>query len=239
MEYEVRIDQFEGPMDLLLHFVKESKVNIWDINVEEIATQYLDYIQRMEELNLNIASEYLVMASELLEIKSRLLLPRNQGVEKEEEEEDPKEALVRRLIEYQRYKDLTKSLKEMEEIRQEIYTKVPENLTEFVDSNTVIQTDVTLDDLVHAFERFLIRQKEEAPIPTKVTNRELSVRDRKKDISHILKEKKRVSFFELFDVFTREYLVVTFLAILEMAKERELNIVQENNFDDIFCEVVA
>ena len=236
MEYEVKIDEFEGPLDLLLHLIKEAKMDLFEIKIEEITDQYLAYIKKMDELNLNIASEYLVMASELLEMKSKLLLPR-QEVEEDSEEENTEEHLIQRLVEYQKYKELTKSFKELEEIRQEIYTKAPEKLTEYVDQNTVITTDVTLDDLVNAFEHFLKRQKENRPIPTKVTGREITIAERKKDISIILKERKRVSFFELFEVFTKEYIVVTFLTILEMAKEKQLVIEQEENFDEIYCGV--
>lgn len=236
MEYEVKLEEFEGPLDLLLHFVKESKVDILDIKIEDIANQYLAYIKQLEALNLNIASEYLVLASELIEIKSRLLLPVKQE-DIADEEDDPKEVLINRLIEYQRYKDMTKNFKELEEIRQEIHTKSPEKITEYVDQETVITSDITLDDLVNAFGRFLKRQQGNLPIPTKVTNKEITVANRRIEINQVLKEKGRVNFFELFNILTREYIVVTFLAILEMAKEKELKIEQEDNFEAIFCEV--
>ena len=130
MEYEVKIDAFEGPLDLLLHLIKESKVDIWDIKIVDITDQYLNYIQAMENLNLNVASEYLVMASELIEMKSKMLLPRVADNE-EVEEEDPREVLIKRLVEYQKYKDMTKNFKELESIRHEFYTKAPENLKEY------------------------------------------------------------------------------------------------------------
>lgn len=236
MEYEVKIDAFEGPLDLLLHLIKESKMDLLEIKISDITDQYLSYIEAMEKLNLNIASEYLVMASELVEMKSKLLLPRH-GESEEEEEINPEEALIQRLIEYQRYKDMTKSFQELESIRQEIYTKLPEKLTDYKEE-TKLATDITLDDLMDAFSKFLKRQKENEPLATKVTNREITVAMRRQEIKHILKEKKRVRFFELFDVLTKEYIVVTFLTILEMAKENQLKIEQENNFDEIYCGVV-
>lgn len=237
MNYEIRLEEFSGPMDLLLHFVKSSKLDIMDIKIEVIIEQYLSYIHALEEMNLNIASEYLVMASELLEIKSRMLLPREK-LETEEEEEDPKEALVRRLIEYDQYKKMTENFKELESIRSEIYTKTPESLKEFVNSDTKIAIDVTLDDLMDAFSKFLERQKDLAPLSTKVTKKEISVEERRCSIRNILKEKKRLEFTELFDIFTKEYVVVTFLAVLEMAKGGELSIRQDSIFDKIVCEVV-
>lgn len=236
MDYEVKIDAFEGPLDLLLHLIKESKVNIWDIEIVDITTQYLDYIQRMESLNLNIASEYLVMASELIEMKSKLLLPRHQ--EEEEEEEDPREALIQRLIEYQQYKDITEKFKELSDVRKEVYTKIPDSLKEYQEDGVVMNSDVSLDDLVSAFEKFLKRKEKEKPLSTTVTKKEISVEDRRKSIQKILHTKKKVDFFELFDVITKEYIVVTFLAILEMARKSELYISQENNFDKITVEEV-
>lgn len=235
MEYEVKIDAFEGPLDLLLHLIKESKVDIWDIQIVDITNQYLDYIHKMESLNLNIASEYLVMASELIEMKSKLLLPRTE-IEENDEEIDPREALIQRLIEYQQYKDITSKFRELSEERQEFYTKMPESLKEFQEDGVVLNSNVTLDDLMKAFEKFLERKEEEKPIATTVTKKELSVEDRRKSIKNILKERKKVDFFELFEEVTKEYIVVTFLAILEMARKRELTIYQENNFDKITVE---
>lgn len=239
MEVQIKIDTFEGPLDLLLHFVKESKVDILEVSILDIANQYLDFIHKMESLNLNIASEYLVMASELIEIKSRRLLPKKEDDECIDEEEDPEKALINRLIEYQRYKDMTKNFKEMEELRQEIFTKSPDSLKEYCDSSVVLSSDVTLDDLVLAFQKFLKRKSEEKPLSTKVTKNEITIEHRRMDIINILKEKKQVNFTSLFDVCTKEYVVVTFLTILEMAKQREISIKQDNNFENIVVEVVS
>lgn len=235
MEYAVKIDAFEGPLDLLLHLIKESKVDIWDIKIVDITDQYLNYIKNMESLNLNIASEYLVMASELMEIKSKMLLPRYEE-ESSEEEEDPREQLIQKLIEYQKYKDMTKNFKELEEVRHEFYTKAPESLKAYVDEDTIISSDVTLDDLMNAFQKFLKRKQLEKPLSTTVTKKEITVEERRTSIRNILKTKKKVDFFELFEEITKEYIVVTFLAVLEMAKKQELMIYQENNFEQIICE---
>ena len=238
MEYEVKIDAFEGPLDLLLHLVKESKVDIWDIKIVDITEQYLNYIHAMEKLNLNIASEYLVMASELIEMKSKMLLPRVKD-EEEMEEEDPREVLIRRLVEYQKYKDMTKNFKELESLRHEFYTKAPESLKEYVEEGTVVSGEVTLDDLMLAFQKFLERKKASQPLSTTVTKKEITVEERRKSIRSILKKKGKVDFFELFEVVTKEYIVVTFLAILEMARKSEVMIYQENDFEQIIVEVVS
>ena len=122
MEYLIRIDEFEGPLDLLLHLVKESNIEIKDIKINEITEQYLDYIHKMESLNINVASEYLVMAATLMEIKSKSLLPedKNKNEENEDEEEVSREHLIQKLIDYEKYKEVTKSFKELELSRKVI-----------------------------------------------------------------------------------------------------------------------
>jgi len=238
MNIEFKINEFEGPLDLLLHLIKESKMDIMNIEIEEITNQYMNYLHEQEKMNLEIASEYLVLASELLEIKSKMLLPSFKN-EEEEEEEDPREELINRLLEYQAYKEITKVLQEKEELRKEIYTKSPENIKNYIDENKEINLDISLDDLVDAFKKFLDRKKESKPLKTKVTVNEISVSSRRHDIKRLLKDKKKVSFFELFPVVSKEYVVATFLAILEMAKNKELVITQNDTFDDIICEVVS
>ena len=237
MNVEFKINEFEGPLDLLLHLIKESKMDIMNIEIEEITKQYMDYLTLQEKMNLEIASEYLVLASELLEIKSKLLLPSTK-IEEDEEEVDPREELVNRLLEYQAYKEITKVLQEKESLRREIYTKSPENIKNYIDEVKEINVDVTLDDLVEAFKKYLSRKKDNKPLKTKVTVNEISVSSRRHDIKRLLKEKKKVSFFELFPIVSKEYVVATFLAILEMAKSKELVITQKEAFDDIICEVV-
>ena len=155
MELKFKLQDFEGPLDLLLHLIKESKMDIMNIEIESILEQYMMYIHQNEKLNLEISSEYLVMASELIEIKSRLLLPSNQN--EEEVEEDPREELVNRLLEYQAYKDITKLLQEKEALRGEIYTKLPENILNYKEENEKIQANVSLDDLIKAFQNYYQR----------------------------------------------------------------------------------
>ena len=233
--YEVMIDNFQGPLDLLLHLIKESKMDIFNIKLEMIIDEYLKYIKKMQELNLDVASSYLVMSCELLEIKSKMLLPRNI---EEEESEDPKEKLINRLLEYQRYKDTIEEFRELEQERFTYYTKIPSNLSEYQNIDKKISLDISLDDLVHAFEKFLERSLEDEPINTKVTKKELSVDERINDIKIKMKKFKRLKFFELFESSNRANIVVTFLAILELAKKSEINIIQEDNFGEIICEVV-
>ncbi len=237
MDIEFKINDFEGPLDLLLHLIKESKMDIMNIEIEKITDQYMNFLNQSEKMNLEVSSEYLVLASELLEIKSKMLLPR-EVKEDEEVEEDPREELVNRLLEYQTYKDLTKLLQEKELLRKDIYTKTPENIHQFMEDNVEIHSDVTLDDLVQALQKYYQRKNDNKPLKTKVTVNEISVSSRRHDIKRLLKSRGRVSFFELFPIASKEYIVATFLAVLEMAKNNELRLQQEKEFGDILCEVV-
>lgn len=233
---DFKINEFEGPLDLLLHLIKESKMNIMDIEIEKITEQYINYLNLQEEMNLEVASEYLVMASELIELKSKMLLPNPKN--DEGEEEDPREELVNRLLEYQAYKEITKVLHDKENLRREIYTKSPENIRNYVEENVSITSDVTLDDLVDAFKKFLERKNDSKPLQTKITVNEITVSSRRYEIRNILKQKRKISFFELFPIVSKEYVIATFLAVLEMAKNKELTISQNDTFDDIICEAV-
>lgn len=234
MDYSIKINEFEGPLDLLLHLIKESNINIVDIEINEITRQYLDYINKMEELNINVAASYLVMAAELMEIKSKSLLPIDEKeTDNEDEEVVSKENLINKLIEYQKYKEMINTFKDMESDRQKIYVKSPEKISNYVDNIIKNDNDTSVDDLVAAFKKFLERIDKEKPITTKITNKEYSVKERKKGIRNILRERKKVLFTELFEEKNVSYIVVTFLSILEMTKEKEITIKQDNNFNDI------
>lgn len=236
MHYEVKINEFEGPLDLLLHLIKKSNIDIYDISLEEITNQYLDYINSMKKLNLDIASEYLIMASELLEYKSKSLLPKKE-TEIDEYEEDPKEELIKKLVDYKKYKEITSTFKELENIRSDIYTKSPSNISDYGEKE-VNNDNVSIDDLINAFKKFIDRKEFEKPIHTKITTKEISVSERIVGIRNILKYRKSVNFIDLFDNYTKSYVVVTFLSILEMSKNKEIVIIQDNNFSSIMIEGV-
>ena len=159
--------------------------------------------------------------------------------EGEEVEEDPREELVRRLLEYQAYKEITKELQKREEIRSQIYTKIPENYANYCDGKVEVKVEYEIDDLVNALKNYLLRKKDSKPLNTKVTVNEITVSSRRHDIRNILKTKRRISFFELFPIVSKDYIVATFLAVLEMAKSQELVIKQEENFGEIICEVLG
>lgn len=231
MEYNFKTLQFEGPLDLLLHLIKQENIDIFDINIAEITEQYLKYIEQMETLNLNIDSEYLVMASELIELKSRELLPHDDI--QEEDEEDPKEQLINRLIEYKKYKEISLKLKNYEECRKDFFSKTPSLLNEYHDDSVIIDDQITLDDLLKAFLKFQEKKAYEKPLNTVVTRKEYSVHRRSKEIMSKINKVKHLKFQDLFDVYTKPYVVVTFLAILDLAKNGELLIKQDRNLEEI------
>lgn len=240
MNYSIKINEFEGPLDLLLHLIKESSIDIYDISIEDITKDYLDYINSMEKLDIEVESSYLVMASELLLIKSNSLLPKEKSElnSEEEDEEITRENLINRLIEYQKYKELTKEFKKLESKRRDIYTKSPSNMANITDTKLKNDTDISIDDLVEAFQKFLIRKDQEKPLNTKITNKEYSVKLRKKDIKTYLLNNKRAEFTELFDNYSKDYIIVTFLSILELVKEQEIDLEQEHNFAPIYIELI-
>lgn len=232
MHYKVTIDNFDGPLDLLLHLIKENNIDIYDIKIEEITKQYLDYIKSMKELNLSIASEYLVMASELIEIKSKMLLPKKKKLEEDEYEEDPRELLIERLLAYKQYKDITSEFKNLELTRKLILTKEPENLSSYVTEDDC-QDNFEVNDLINAFKELMKRKELEKPIATKITKKELSITEKVAKIRNILKLRGKVNFNEIFEVETKQEVIISFLSILEMIKKDEISVVQEGNFNSI------
>ena len=231
-KYIVTIDNFDGPLDLLLHLIKELDIDIYDIKIEDITKQYLDYIKHMKELNLEIASEYLVMASELIEMKSKMLLPKKKEKEDDDYEEDPRELLIERLLAYKRYKEVTSEFKDLELTRKMIFTREPDNLNRYAKEEESIE-GLGVVDLIDAFNNLLKRKELDRPIATKITKKELSVADKVNKIKNILRNKKRINFEEIFEVSTKEEVIISFLSVLEMVKKDEILLTQDGNFKNI------
>ena len=237
MNYLFSINDFEGPLDLLLHLIKINEMDIYDINIKEITEQYIEFINLMKNNDIDIASDYLLMASELVHIKSNNLIQSDNEEEEDEEFEiATKEELTKRLLEYQAIKELTSSFQELNDKRSEIYTKLPSDLSDYREE-VDLSNQGSLDDLINAFQLFLERQKNAKPINTKITKKEYSIEERIGSIRNILKNKKKVEFFELFDNLTKSYVVVTFLSVLEMTKNNEILITQENAFSPLVIEM--
>lgn len=242
-QYNVKVDVFEGPLDLLLHLINRLEIDIYDIPMAEITDQYINYVHTMQELHLDIASEYLVMAATLLAIKSRMLLPKQEEIWDDEsfdyeEEVDPREELVARLIEYRKYKEAASDFKLLEEERGLIYSKPPIDLSEYA-KDIVYEFDLNVNvyDMIGAFQKLLRRKRLQSPLKTTVARQEISIEQRIEEITMMLNTlTERVSFVELFPIVEKEYIVVTFLAVLELMKRNEIIVEQENNFAEIFVE---
>lgn len=232
----IKINDFDGPLDLLWHLIKAHKMDIYDINIEKITKEYLSFINEHKELTIDGASEYLVMASELIHLKSKLLLNKNDEEEDAEYEINSEDDLRYRLIEYEKLKAAADRLVELEDKRKEVLTKLPSNLSEYADKSVKLSSDITLDDLLKAFEGYLNRKKLDEPVNKAVTKRELSVEDRCLSIKSYLHNRGKVNFLDLFDEVDKPYVIVTFLGILNLVKSREAVISQEYNFGDIYIE---
>ena len=231
---DISLDNFQGPMDLLLHLVKKKEMDIMNIKIEVIIDEYLNYIRSLEKMNLNIASSYLVMSSELLEIKSRLLLPNS---EEDLEVQELKDNLINRIVEYEKYKELVPTFRELELERLNYKTKSPSSILEYK-NDIKFESELTMDNLVDAYKKLLIRLEDEKPISTKITKKEISIESQILKIKEKFKNNKRIEFNDLFEVKTKPYVVATFLALLEMIKFGEIKVYQEDSFGTILCEAV-
>ncbi|MFW8051805.1 segregation/condensation protein A [Vagococcus fluvialis] len=224
-ELNVKLDIFEGPLDLLLHLIKTLEIDIYDIPIAEITEQYMFYIRSMKELDLELAGEYIVMAATLMAIKSKTLLPVTEVSYDESdylEEVDPREELVAQLLEYRKFKYAAGVLKEKEIERGKYYTKEAVNLDEYKETvEPLAPNEVTTIDLFLAFSDVLNRQKELEPMETSIVAEEFSIEDKINEItSRIfrLNAKEGLTFESLFFVYSRNEIVTTFMAVLELVK---------------------
>jgi segregation and condensation protein A len=224
--YNIKIPVFEGPFDLLLHLIKENKIDIYDIPIALITGQYLQYVEMMKELNLEIAGEFLVMAATLIHIKSRMLLPPDEEV-LPEEQEDPRRELVQRLLEYHAFKEAALSLKKREEDWMKVFCKEP-----ISDGEEICLFDVSLFDLLDSFKRLLDKAP---PDVISITKETLTVKDRMSVIMEMLEGKEAIRFEEIFkEGITRIQLIVTFIALLELIKLGLAKAYQEREFGNVW-----
>lgn len=233
------INDFEGPLDLLLHLVKTAKMDIYEIDTKYIIDKYLEFIESVPKDDLDDASEYLVMAAELIHLKSRLLL--NLDSESEDNDEfsiNSEEDLKNKLIEYERYQNVTNVFKELEEKRNEFYTKLPENLNEFVDTKEKLEGNMDVKLLKVALIELNKRMSYQKPINTRITRKEISVEERKEYIREFISKRKNVKFTDLFEEYNKDVVVATFLSILDMCKTQEITLRQDSNFGEIYIERV-
>jgi segregation and condensation protein A len=231
--YQVRLERFEGPLDLLLHLIKKNEINIYDIPITLITQQYLEYLNVMKSLNLSVAGDFLVMAATLLQIKSRMLLPAEESVGDEDDGPDPREELVRRLLEYKRYKEAANQLDDRERLWREIFRReaAPPS-SKGSSSDAVSLEDLTMFDLVEALQGVLARLPN--PQFIELTPEHLTVKARMAAILEALEGKEQVTFVSLFEEQIHKVVViVTFLALLELIRTGLVRVFQGEVFGPI------
>ncbi len=233
-DYKVELEVFEGPLDLLLYLIKKDEVDIYDIPIEKVTAQYMEYLNLMRMLDLNIAGEFIVMAATLMLIKSRMLLPieERSDIEDDEEGDDPRWELVRQLVEYKKFKDAAGRLQENELYQEDIFGIGGQVLSLASDESSVVLQDVSIFDLISAFDEV---------IKNSVTNEigeiigdSITVADKIDHILNTVKKHESVTFTSLFQgEITRNGIICTFLALLELTRLRQLNLVQGDTFGEI------
>ncbi len=222
MRYNVQLEEFQGPMEVLLDLIRKNSLNVWDVNLSVVTDQYLQYIRKMEQINLNISSEYLVVAADLINIKSKRLLPNQVDISEEEEE------LLHRIIEYKQYKEATDKFRLLNEERLKNYSKASSDMSCYKKENHQ-RDNISIDELMDAFAQFLTRKEEEKPLSASIVKKEYSIGKRKEEIMKLLIDNKKLQFNDLFAEYNRPYIIITFLTILEMSQKSLIEIIQNDN----------
>ena len=231
-ELKIRIGEFAGPLDLLLFLIRQEQANIFDIPVAKITDEYLNYIRLMKSLDIAVAADFLVMAAQLIEIKSRMLLPRDPAAAEEDEIEDPSQELIDRLLEYEKFKSAAQMLYERTTIEQAVFTRGP---IETDDNNAEISA--TVFDLITVFQKVLARQKDE--IALEIEREEITLADMIKNIRCRITETGEISMLSFFEeMHTRRELVTAFIAVLEIVRAESVKLIQKATFGDIVLKKV-
>jgi segregation and condensation protein A len=229
--YTVRLESFTGPLDLLIHLIKKAEVNIYDIPIAIITAQYLEYLEIIDELNLDVAGEFIVMAATLIHIKSRMLLPRPDPSQ-EDAEEDPRTVLVNRLLEYQKFKAAANLLHEREEWRSAQWQRPDQRVADIAGEDYEAEVEVDLFSLMAAFKAVLDRAKQRPKVA--IPGAQVSIEARIAQLMARLSETEACGFEDLFsDADSRQDLIVTFLALLEMIRTRLVRVFQAGMFGAI------
>ncbi|MBL7157154.1 MAG: segregation/condensation protein A [Candidatus Omnitrophica bacterium] len=231
MTYKVQLPVFEGPLDLLLYLIKKDEINISDIPIAKITNQYLEYLEVMKLLDLEIAGEFILMAATLMHIKSKMLLPLEEKEEEAEEELDPREELVKKLLEYRKFKEAADSLKDIQARQRDSFTRLPGGeKPQLEDEDSYFET--SLFDLITAFSKVLKEIPKDAF--HKIVEDEFTVSDKIHDIFHLLVDKPVIYFSELFkNARGKVEIVAIFLALLELVKLKEVIVKQKDSFGEI------
>lgn len=231
-ELRLKLGEFAGPLDLLLYLIKQEQANIFDIPIARITDEYLKYIRLMKTLDIAVAGDFLVMAATLIEIKSKMLLPKEITDEAEEEMEDPREALVRQLLEHQKFKNAAQMLYERTTVEQAVF---PRGRIEADENNS--ETNASVFDLLNVFQKILARHKEEVKL--EIEREEITLAEMLKNLKKRIFENKQLSLLKFFEeMHTRRELVTAFIAVLEIVRTESVKLMQEATFGDIILRKV-
>ncbi len=236
-EYKVRLDVFEGPLDLLLYLIKRDEVDIYGISIERITKQYLEFMDAFRLLDIELAGEFIVMAANLLYIKSRMLLPADQQMAGEDaEEDDPRWELIRQLIEYKKFKEAAGRLREREALQENFFPRVP-GIPELPAEANLLVEEVGIFDLIRAFQNVLNRRAETAEDLREIFEENFTVSDKIEHVIRLTTGGVALRFEEMFpERATRTEIVVTFLALLELIRMKQLRVRQDGQFGEIWIE---
>jgi segregation and condensation protein A len=245
MPLSIKVTNFEGPFDLLLHLIKKNEMNIYDINIFEITNQYLEYLKNMKEMDLEVTSEFIVIAATLIEIKSRHLLPKNKEEQNKDEEADIEKDLLNKLIEYRKFKVIAENLKMREQGAGIMFSKKPEIIEESKESANEIDflQNITMIDLYNLYnnliQKYINKMNTHNVINKKILMDEYKIEDKMEELKQNLASHGRVHFTNLiYGYSSKSEVIVTFLALLELIKIRSVRVIQESNFKDIYLERV-
>ena len=231
-ELRLKLGEFAGPLDLLLYLIKQEQANIFDIPIARITDEYLKYIRLMKTLDIAVAGDFLVMAATLIEIKSKMLLPQEIKEDDEEEMEDPREALVRQLLEHQKFKNAAQMLYERTTIEQAVF---PRGKLESDENNS--ETNASVFDLLNVFQKILARHKEEVQL--EIEREEISLAEMLKNLKRRVFEEKELSLLKFFEeMHSRREIVTAFFAILEIVRTENIKLTQSATFGDIILKRV-
>ncbi len=239
MAYNIKLEVFEGPFDLLVYLIEKSQMDIYDIPISKITKQYIDYIEMMQNLNLEVVSEFLVLAATLIEIKSKMLLPANKKLNMaEEEQEDPRSELIQKILEYKKFKNVANMLQENEEKSSKIFRKVQEDFGLYSQEEYIEYIDVDIDQFVNAFNTFLKKRKKIYDIQKKYTEKiqgeRISLEDKITQIKESFENASKLDFSNLIQDFYDKYeVIVTFSAMLELIRQKYIKVQQSVNFGTI------
>jgi len=238
LDYKVKLEVFEGPLDLLLYLIKRDEVDIYEISIERITRQYLEYMDAFQVLNIEVAGEFIVMAANLLYIKSRTLLPKDQQMAEEDaEEDDPRWELIRQLIEYKKFKEAASQLRGREALQENLFPRFPV-IPELAPANSLLVEEVGIFDLINAFQKILKRLEKNKPEDLReIFEENFTVSDKIDYLLKITSTGVSMRFEECFaEAASRAEIVVTFLAMLELIRLKQLRVRQDDSFSEIWIE---